>query len=30
MVVNKSNPKFPRIITCPSEVRPCPPPCAYP
>lgn len=21
MVVNKSNPKFPRIITCPSEVR---------
>ena len=22
MVVQKSNPKFPRIITCPSEVSP--------
>lgn len=24
MVAQKSNPKFPRIITCPSEVRPHP------
>jgi hypothetical protein len=24
MVTQKSSPKFPRIITCPSEVCPCP------